>query len=921
MRPNNLTISAFGPYVKETHIDMDTLGKSGLYLITGDTGAGKTTIFDAITFALFGEPSGSTRETNMLRSKYADSDIETFVEMEFEYGGKRYRIRRNPEYQRPKKRGEGSIKQSPDATLTMPDGSLITAVRAVNEAIQKLIGIDRSQFSQIAMIAQGDFLRLLLATTKERKDIFRKVFRTESYERLQDKLKTEASILKSQYDKLNASIRQYIDGIRTATDDVSSIDLRNALNGDMLIGDTLELIDQIVMRDEKVEDDEKVALNAIEREISLLEQSLGRAMQDTKAREELRLAEDGLKDSLSKLSTTEQTYNEQIGHLPECEALAGEIIALNASLPMYDDLEDISTRALAVRQKTSVAMLDKQEMDNTLTKAKESHLQMIDELATLRDAGERKAGLQNKHEKLNDRVGRIHGLKRLLDIQNTRERELLGAQEDYMKIQDTATAADLYFHTLNRAFLDNQAGILARDLNPGRPCPVCGSTTHPKRATCPMDAPSERQVNEAKVSAGKAQQDCAKASEIAASIKGDIDARTEQIREAVEVLRLDYSNGSLESAIYNELHELDNSLKALSEGITSAIKDEERKAELDEQQPLQNKKVEELTASLGELIKTIAALGSELSSLVLQKESLLRKLVFESKQEVEVAIAAKERKKASIQAAIESAKASLDNQKAQNVAYSIKISTLSAQLENSPVVDTMDLAQKKDEMIARKDVSTTRMLEVHTRLDKNRESRKSILDRQQELFTVERRWIWMKDLSDTANGNIRGKQSIMLETFIQMAYFERIIRRANRRLLVMSSGQYELKRSVEGERINSQSGLDLNVIDHNNASERSVKTLSGGESFMASLALALGLSDEIQSFSGGIHLDTMFVDEGFGSLDDDALAQALRVLSGLAESNLLIGVISHVSAMKERIDKQIVVKKDKSGGSHVEIAI
>ena len=219
MRPLKLTISAFGPYAGKTELDFSELGENGLYLITGDTGAGKTTLFDAIAFALYGEPSGTTRDTSMFRSKYAAPDTDTYVELDFAYNGKMYNIIRNPEYQRPKKRGEGFTSQKPDATLTYPDNRLVTGSPQVTKVIEELIGLDCSQFSQIAMIAQGDFLKLLIASTKERQEIFRQIFQTKNFETLQYRLKSESAALSNQYQDIQKSIEQYIDGIVCETDD------------------------------------------------------------------------------------------------------------------------------------------------------------------------------------------------------------------------------------------------------------------------------------------------------------------------------------------------------------------------------------------------------------------------------------------------------------------------------------------------------------------------------------------------------------------------------------------------------------------------------------------------------------------------------------------------------------------------------
>ncbi len=921
MRPTKLTICAFGPYAGETQIDMEALGQSGLYLITGDTGAGKTTLFDAITFALYGEPSGNTRETIMLRSKYAAPDTDTFVEMEFAYGGTRYTIRRNPEYLRPKKRGEGFIKQNPDATLTLPDGTPVTGTRAVNEAAQRLIGIDRTQFTQIAMIAQGDFLRLLLATTKERKEIFRKIFQTDKYERLQDSLKSDALSLKSKYDELNASIRQFVGGIAAPDDEALQMDLRRAKDGELPIDDVLELTARIIDRDEKTETDGNLLLREIECEAAQIEQSLGRAAQEAKAKAELEAAKLALASGMELLPSLQQTFREQNARQPECEDITGEIGALQASLPLYDELDSLASQCTEAQKQQDALARGQAEKEEELVKLKSQLDQIKTEMTSLSDAAEKKIKLVNEHEKQSLQAKRLQSLKALWDAQRAKLASLQKAQDDYLEAQKRATAAEERFHALDRAFLDAQAGVLASGLISGAPCPVCGSTSHPAPAACPEGAPSEKQVSDAKQAAGKAREVSAKASEAAALIKGDADRRAEQISEEAKALELPESPDMLDDAIDARLETIGAAVRDLAERISIAEKDEQRKADLEQQHPQKADAAEALAADLAEAVKQMAALETRTESLLSQKQSLAGKLAFPGKAEAESHIKALQDKRLAIQAAIDDAKKALEDQEKLCAEFDVKMRTVAAQLEDTVLIDVTVLNETKAELIARKEALHKQILTVHARLARNREALSHIASRQQELAEVERRWGWIKALSDTANGTIRGKQSIMLETYIQMAYFERIIRRANLRLMVMSSGQYELKRSAEGERLSSQSGLDLNVIDHYNASERSVKTLSGGESFMASLSLALGLSDEIQSSSGGIRLGTMFVDEGFGSLDEDTLAQAMKVLSGLAESNLLIGVISHVSELKERIDKQIVVKKEKSGGSRVEIVV
>ena len=231
MRPIRLVMSAFGPYAGRTELELSKLGTSGLYLITGDTGAGKTTIFDAIAFALYGEASGTAREAGMLRSQYADITTPTEVELTFEYKGRQYVLRRNPEYTRPRTRGDGLTTEKAGAELHYPDGRVETRLKDVNRAIVEIMGVDRNQFAQIVMIAQGDFLKLLIAPTEERKKIFQKIFRTERFQLLQDKLKAESNALKNEHEKVSSGLRQYMEGIVCAADSPFADAVKNARSG------------------------------------------------------------------------------------------------------------------------------------------------------------------------------------------------------------------------------------------------------------------------------------------------------------------------------------------------------------------------------------------------------------------------------------------------------------------------------------------------------------------------------------------------------------------------------------------------------------------------------------------------------------------------------------------------------------------
>jgi len=946
MRPIKLTLSAFGPYAGETQLNLDQLGARGLYLITGDTGAGKTTIFDAITFALYGEPSGQTRETSMLRSKYADDAADTFVEMAFSYGGESYLIRRNPEYQRPKKRGDGFIKQSPDASLIQPDGAVVAGNRAVNEAVRALLGIDRAQFTQIAMIAQGDFLKLLIASTDERKAIFRQIFQTDAYQLLQNKLKEEANGLKSQYDDLKKSINQYIGGTACLEEDVLEIQLRKAKCGELTLVDTLELLGELIAQDKEKQDGSAAALGKIERELERIIAEIQRDEQQTRMRQELAAAGDGLARAKETLPQLTRAHLEANARQPEADRITGEAATLQEKLPRYDELEQL----LTTMKKAAGSLAEKRQAQQTLAAGLEQSRGLLArdkaDLLALADVAANIVGLQGEKRTAEDRLARVRSLQTLQADCGARLASLEKAQAAYRTAREKAHQAVLEHEAKNRAFLDAQAGILARDLKEGEPCPVCGSLAHPAPAQCPAEAPGEQAVEEAKQAAGKAQAASEKASETAAKLKGETENQLAELVKNFQSLQLEsvpeeltpekftpeklsleqftpekFTPEKFAGPLNGEITRIQMQLDGISKNLLAESGKAKRKQQLDASVPLLEKKLEGDQTALNALAHEITALEVEGRGLETHQARLQAELTFPGKAAAEDYLRQLNKKKAEILRAIEDCKRALDAHNILCQGLESKIATLSEQLKDAAEIDAVQLNAERSRLMEEKTACNRAILAAGTRLCKNQEALASIEKQQNAMRGVEERLTWVKTLSDTANGTLAGKEKVMLETYVQAFYFDRIIRRANLRLLMMSNGQYELVRCTNASDKKSQSGLDLNVIDHYNATQRSVRTLSGGESFMASLSLALGLSDEIQSTSGGIRLDTMFVDEGFGSLDEDTLAQAMKVLNSLAESNLLVGIISHVSELKEKIEKQIVVTKGKSGGSRVEIVV
>ncbi|MDR0287758.1 MAG: SMC family ATPase, partial [Clostridiales bacterium] len=865
----------------------------GLYLITGDTGAGKTTLFDAVTFALYGEPSGGTRETSMLRSKYAGPGTETYVEMTFVYNGREYKIIRNLEYKRPKKRGGNFTSQKASAVLTYPDGRMLTGGPQVSVAIRELIGIDRSQFTQIAMIAQGDFLKLLIAPTKDRQEIFRQIFHTKNFEILQEQLKNEASSLENQYKEIKRSIDQYIKGIDGETDDVLEIDVRKAKEGQLTIDSIIELLTKLKEQDVAKQQAGDFELKVIEGEISKIDIALGKAELNNKARADLNKAQADLKAEYERSTELQTIYKDALKHQSEIEPLTGQIAMEQSKLPQYDELDKLvkeickKCRQLKALQKRKAELLGSIEVE----KVQQQSLQEL--LLTLKDTETEKLKLETELEKAESVKIQIDRLKKLLFESSEINSAYLSAQKKYLNLQDLAEIASLDYNKQNKAFLDAQAGIIAKTLESGYPCPVCGSKEHPAPAHISDKAPEGRTVEATKKKVDKAHADAVAASNLAAQEKGKLESKDKEVDKASKDI---FGNRPerLDKAISLELSRIKEHLVTLSANMEEEKERCLQKTNIEENLPKIERELTEFSNELTDNETAITALATEISILEATLKKQKEVLTFLTKKEAEENIQVMIKNKQQLETVLQKTKDGLNKHNMLISSFETQIKTLTKQLDSAEVINVEKVSCKKSEYIAAKARLSKELTAIASRLNTNGNIMNYIKERLKKSEAVEEQLKWVKNLSDTANGQLSGKDKIMLETYVQMSYFERIIRNANRRLMTMSNGQYELKRATDASNQKSQSGLELNVIDHYNASERSVKTLSGGESFMASLSLALGLSDEIQYTSGGIRLDTMFVDEGFGSLDEDTLSQALNVLNGLAQDNLLVGIISYI---------------------------
>ena len=1441
MKPLKLTVSAFGPYADRTEIDFEQFGGKGLYLITGDTGAGKTTIFDAITYALYGEASGDVRKSDMFRSKYAKEETPTYVEYVFEYRGKPYTVTRNPEYQRPKGRGTGYTLQKADARLIYPDGrSPVTKVKEVTRAVTELVGLDRRQFTQIAMIAQGDFQKLLLAGTEERSDIFRQIFNTGLYQRLQEQLKEKVRLQKNVYDDLKKSISQYMDNIvcEEGREGLSEAQFKlTELKKDKFdgrVGEGLALLEELCREDQEALKRADEEIDSLDRQIEKENQLIGNirlTKEQLRALEENKRSKEALQQELNQAKQLLAEAKERGG---QCQILNQELQKGLKGLEQFDRLkeqrriwgqtqEEIGDagkrkaelaerrqeqeaalerereelKALAAvgeereriegsrrniqEQKESLCRQDRelfqdiskqQDMERQTDKwsreeetasreiagmqerletmgGAENMLSAVEDvrnrLAGQKELLERERAEQEETDKKAEEIGRIlteldsrrealqaqtqkdrqekekykgageeevscrhrleeeerkrnlfreqgEGLKaslaavellenscagaerqaqehltglkaakeqweevkdadiRLVTVRQQKEKlenrkeqlgylskeladltklqeKLLSAQKDYQAAQEKRQQLRSAYEDMERCFLNAQAGLLAKDLTEGAECPVCGSKHHPALARVPETVPDKEELERQKKTLNKAEAKAERLSaeaghlatllsgqkqtvaESAARLFGGPFEDPEAIRqEAVrEEERLEEESGRSEDALKKSAEEcerkkeLDGLVRAgeeeqrkldlrlqearqewnaakgqfeekkrqfgrsvseeklavdenadwevelerisdlleekwqqavrqleqakkfrkqleilerraaqeeeerrllekeiaensenaanlkgkqetgrrqlaresqkaedilreaavlpemdriwgkdgaalslrvsrcldglarreaeireriaeqkrleacrkqkeeeladirsrhresekLLEGIRSRRQEKERqlsealtglsgflrdklvsaagaeekandsaaspeenplrraadfaiavlgrelarleealesngrrlqeKQRLEKQIPEREGAVRELDGNIRRLEMELAARTAENTARKERIDTLAEELGFEHREEMEERVALLGRQISELEEALRKAEQRYQDCRTLDERLSAAIHTLEEQLsaagEAGLVSEEEILGRKGKWQQAKRELGGKRDRR-NAALSNNRDILDRVRARQDEIAGVEKKYIWMLALSDTANGKLSGKQKIELETYIQMNYFNRIIRRANLRFLEMSSGQYELAREEESDNKREKAGLELSVIDHYNGTRRSVKTLSGGESFQASLSLALGLADEIQSYAGGIRMDSMFVDEGFGSLDEEALTQAIKTLLMLTEGNRLVGIISHVSELKDKIDKKIIVTKQRGAegvGSRVRI--
>lgn len=924
MKPVKITLEAFGPYLKKTQIDLQKLGTNGLYLITGNTGSGKTTIFDAISYALFGSPSGTDRKSSMMRCNYAGPQNPTYVELEFEYRKAMYTVRRNPEYIGLKKVGEGTKTIPQNASLVCPDGKEFTGATDVTKEIENLLGINQSQFSQIAMIAQGNFQEILFADTTKRIPIFRNLFKTEKYEALQNRLNEEAKKAKDEFEKNSTSYNETILNFVCSPDSVLSIDLDKAQKEEMPFEEKYSLFQKIIEEDKKLKEKYAKEQKDLDEETAQVIKEIAKAEEINKAFTELEKTTQSLQEEEKinlELKKNFEELKKSEGLIKELENKAAVILDKMDNYTKLSQKED-TKKELQERLKNNNEK--KTQDDKTLLELQNKKTEAESLLKTLDKTGENVLKLEQEIQDLEDKKSQFDSIKEKLINRVELKKELELSQKEYIKNQELFRARNAEYTSIKELFMNNLAGIISSQLKDNEPCPVCGSLTHDNPCKPSSKEVSKESVENAETQAKAAGEKAEKSNQAAIVNKSNLENLEKQLLKEIKDLF-----GQDESKDFDELSKkTEEELKKNEESLNAVQENLEKEKEKKAQKERLEKSMPEILSSITEKTEEITLLSNQilqdettLKSLTAEITDLKKTLSYESKQEAENAIQ-------EIQNEVKQKKEQILNAEEEYKKSSKKIDEyngtkkiLLEQTSGKQKIELESLNAKKDVLDKENQELDSKKQEVFSRLENNNTQLTKLSKVHDELLVSEKKHNMISSLDKTARAQLVGKKTKMhLETYVQITFLEKVIGFANERLKIMTDGQYELIRKEEGIFANQEAGLDIDVIDHYNGGIRSVKSLSGGESFQASLALALGLSDVVRHSSNGIKIDTMFIDEGFGTLDTETLQKAFKALVSLTEgTERLIGIISHVDLLKEKIKKQICVTKSGNGGSSIQI--
>lgn len=931
MRPIKLVLSAFGPYASKIELDLSKLGENGVYLITGDTGAGKTTIFDAITFALFGKPSGDIRDVKTLRSEYAKEEIETYVELDFIYHDEEYHIYRRPEYTYTHVQKNSEVKQrskATDAYLIMPNGDRIVKPTEVTKQVEQLLGMKRDQFRQIAMIAQGSFLEILNADTKERGKLFEKVFMTSKYSILMDRLNQMA---KESYLALNdAKLRlqqiisdvrvpenlqeQYVQTLETfAMDDIQPV---------------YDLLDEIIASSkastEKLLKQKAQVQNQLQKSRKE-ETEKTKQLQDLLSLEKL-LKEKPVKEDKANLYT-ERVKNDGEKYHIQIDALKKEQAQIEHELPEYASLTKLSTKLAEIRKQVSIISKDLETKTNFKKQLDEDIAFKQKEVNTLTDSELSLNKIILKEEEIEKKISAFHHASMIQSNYRNAVNTLKQKTQLLQESTDRKVILQKQYDDAQISYFANQAGLLALRLTKGEPCPVCGSLEHPRPASHSNKLVTEEEINQYKKKVDQAEKEYQMTSKACADASLKMNALQNELELVLKsVTEETVSFEDVQVFIDEHTVQLQKEQKEISTRIKQLQQQSKHYQELQKMIPQLQQKLTAISEEVSQNQIAQTKLSVEYEQLQKQVQEITVKLKYTSETEAKNRIAMITRQISEYQQQINRLESESKLAMDELVYVSAQIDMLKGKVSSSigeipNQQNQLKLLQTEIENLQVQQEEILKCIHNTEMYESDAQDTKKKIASESDAYQIKlSRYHSLKELADVAMGNGRSsKEKITLQEYVQIAYLDRMIHKANERYLSMSNQQYQLVRSAGTKDKRSHEALDLDVIDFSNGSIRPVSSLSGGESFIASLALALGMSDEIQSQAGGIQIDTMFIDEGFGTLDQDSLNNAIQTLMNLSGENRLVGIISHVKELKERIHKGIIVTKDLHG-SHGSVA-
>ncbi|WP_418747163.1 AAA family ATPase [Frisingicoccus sp.] len=939
MKPLKLILSAFGSYGGTECVDFEKM-RQGLFLITGDTGAGKTTIFDGISYALYGQTSGRRRDGDMMRSQYASDTDETYVEFTFCEMGKTYTIRRNPTWERRSRRknkaGEYALtKESAKVELTMPDGKIFPGkMKETDQKIVEIIGMDMNQFSQVSMISQGDFMKLLLASSKERKEIFSRIFPTKIYWQIQNSLAEQEKEMYLELEDVRKTCRHELENVQCLPES----DYREAWKekGTFSDVDNSEWMNLLKAMIEELETFEKNLKKSLEKVDQTL--AAGKDFEAKELRKEQFLAE--MKRLNDELPQIRQQMEESGKILEERRSLyesewpkkQEQWLILSREMPEYDRLAEEDKKLKQLRERLrecGAAAANTEKKEKEIRQLRET---LLREQENLQDSGVR---LNQAEQKLKDCGEAMEVLKQLWNKKTLWEKYISEeaaakkkAEESILHYQKMSQRHDLIYEK----FIAAQAGLMAQKLVEGEPCPVCGSLHHPALHPESGEIIDRQMVDRAKAereaaekAVEKARKNCQKLSEQGAELKsgilheaGDLMADSEQLFETGGFWKKVFELGRHSQQAWQQAKQQWQQIK--SENIRFE-KNAEKLKEFEEKQEL-------LRDKHMHLAQQQASLAAEEKSRTEGMILLQSKMSFFSKKEAEQRMNNLKKEMDQLKNVLKMAEEAVETRTANfqrkqgrlgerrqtmlqaetEAAQAGKIYRAMLEAGGWPEETDRDMLEKNREKLLEQEKNIYAVRQTNQKACNRLEKLLKDYGEEQENFAR------LRHLSRIANGQMPGMPRIDFQTYMQRRYFRQMVDAANRRLIGMSSHQFLLEcRSLDNLGRQGEAGLDLDVYSLVNDNIRDVKTLSGGESFMAALALALGMADVIQQEAGKIHVDTLFIDEGFGSLDENARNQAIRILSELAGTDRLVGIISHVSELKEQIEQKIVVKKTDRG--------